>query len=150
MDLFLGADHQGFALKNQLAGWLRAEGHTVTDLGAKTLEIGDDYPAYAFAVGEAVAQDTKNRRGILLCGSGVGVAVAANKVSGIRAALIHDSRIAREARHDDDVNVLALAAAHISASEAQEIIHAFLMTSFAGDERYQRRLDQISTYEHTH
>src|SRR5688572_10419843 len=114
MNIYIAADHRGFVLKNELAAWLTREGHTVNDLGAATLNKDDDYPDFAVAVARAVAEAPHNRRGIALCGSGVGVAVVANKVAGIRAALIHDPAIAAAARADDDTNVLALGADYVT------------------------------------
>jgi RpiB/LacA/LacB family sugar-phosphate isomerase len=148
MNIYIGADHRGFALKNDLMAWLTAEGHTINDVGAPTLVPDDDYPDFALAVARAVAEAPQNRRGIALCGSGVGAAVAANKVPGIRAALLHDPAIAAAARNDDDTNVLALGADYVTLENAKEIVARWLATPFSGEERHQRRLNKIVSYEH--
>src|SRR3989344_8861813 len=108
MNIFIGADHRGFAMKEGLIAWLQQQGHNVEDMGAQEFMEGDDYPDYAMLVAKKIAVDTEHNRGIVLCGSGVGMAVAANKVHGIRAAMIHDVEIVKAARNDDDINVLAL------------------------------------------
>jgi ribose 5-phosphate isomerase B len=150
MEIFIGADHKGLELKNQLRHWLEQQAHTVVDVGAEKLDPNDDYPVYAFKVAEAVKQNPEERRGIVICGSGVGMAVAANKVPGIRAALIHDEAIARAARNDDDINVLALGADYIAPESAKQVIETWLATPFAGTERYVRRLKEIDQYAPDH
>lgn len=147
MKLYIGADHQGYDLKEALLPWLREQGHEVIDLGAVERQPDDDYPDYAFAVAEAVAEQADTNRGIVICGSGIGVAMAAGKVPGIRSALIHDPAIAAAARADDDVNVLALGAAFIDDTTAQKVISAWLDTPFSGEARHQRRLQKITAYE---
>lgn len=133
-------------MKRELVGWLTEAGHEVTDMGAAELMEGDDYPDYARPVAQAVAADPA-ARGILLCGTGVGMAVAANKVRGIRAALMHDPPLAAAAQHDDSINVLALGSDYISLEKAQEVITQWLTTQFSGEERHQRRIDKISQFE---
>lgn len=147
MEIYIGADHNGFEMKEELKRWLQEEGHEVHDVGAEQLDKSDDYPDYGIAVGEAVAVDPKKRYGIVLCGSGVGMAVAADKVKGIRAALIHDPAIAAAAQRDDDINVLALGAEYITPEEAKGVVAAWLSTSFSGEERHKRRIGQIAAYE---
>jgi len=147
MDIYLAADHRGFELKNQLAAWLKDEGHTVTDVGAREYTDDDDYPDYGLAAAQAVAEAPAERRGIAICGSGVGMAVAANKVPGVRAALMHDPAIAAASRTDDDTNVLALGSDYISLDDAKAVVTAWLATSFSGAERHQRRLQAIARYE---
>lgn len=132
-------------MKEGLVAWLREQAHDVHDVGAAEYAGDDDYPEYAAAVGEEVARDTQ-ARGIVLCGSGTGVAVAANKVKGIRAALIHDEKIAHAARNDDDVNVLALGADYISIEDAKKVIAVFLETPFSGEDRHMRRIGKIENY----
>lgn len=147
MQLHLAADHNGFELKNNLAQWLKDEGHDVTDYGPATYEKEDDYPDYGFKVAEAVAHDPDQGRGIVICGSGVGMAVTADKVKGIRAALIHDPKIAESAQRDDNINVLALGSFHISLEQAQQVIKAWLGTPFSQAERHRRRIGKIQQYE---
>jgi ribose 5-phosphate isomerase B len=150
MEIYIAADHRGYEMKNELAAWLQQEGHTVTDLGASELNKDDDYPEYGLAVAKAVAAAPAERRGIALCGSGAGMAVAANKVPGIRAALIHDPAIAAAARQDDDTNVLALGADYVTLDTAKEVIKLWLTTPFSAAPRHQRRIDQIQDYERSH
>jgi ribose 5-phosphate isomerase B len=142
MTIYIGADHRGYAMKEGLVAWLREQGNDVHDMGAKDYTEGDDYPDYAKAVAQEVAGDTQ-ARGIVLCGSGVGVAVSANKVTGIRAAVIHDMNIAQAARNDDDINVLALGADYISLEDAKKVVTVFLETPFSGEERHVRRIGKI-------
>ncbi len=142
MTIYIGADHRGYAMKEGLVAWLRGQGHDVHDMGALEIASADDYPDYAHAVAQEVSGDTESR-GILLCGSGAGVAIAANKTHGIRAALIHDASIAKAARNDDDVNVLALGADYISLEDAQRVVSIFLETPFSGEERHMRRIGKI-------
>ncbi len=146
MKIFLGADHRGFALKEAIKAWLVGEGYEVQDLGASTEDEQDDYPDYAAVVGKAVIAEEKST-GILFCGSGAGVAVAANKIKGIRAALIHDAAIAQAARHDDNLNVLALGADYIGQQEARKVILTWLTTPYVDQSRYQRRIDKITELE---
>lgn len=134
-------------MKNELVGWLKKEGRDVQDLGPEVLNSDDDYPDYGIKVAEAVAQDPAHRRGILLCGSGVGMSVVADKVKGIRAALIHDPKIAQAAQRDDDINVIALGARYISIEQAKDVITEWLDTPFAAQERFIRRIDKIKRYE---
>src|SRR3989344_1836115 len=147
MNIFIGADHRGFAMKEGLIAWLQQQGHNVEDMGATEFTEGDDYPDYAMLVAKKIAEDIENNRGIPLCGSGVGMAVAANKVAGVRAALIHDVEIAKIARNDDDINILALGSDFISLEEAQAIASTFLSTPFSGLERHVRRVGKIAEME---
>lgn len=134
-------------MKNDLAEWLKADGHTVEDFGPVEFNKDDDYPDFGIKVAEAVAEDPTNRYGILLCGSGVGMAVGADKVPGIRAALIHDPAIAAAAQRDDDINVLALGAQYIDINTAKKIITNWLTTPFSEEERHKRRIGKITQYE---
>mgnify|MGYP001574488983 CR=1 FL=1 len=147
MEIYIGADHRGFRMKNDLLLWFHNHGYEVTDIGSHKEDPEDNYPEYAQLLAEAVAQDPENRRGILLCGSGAGMAVAANKVKGIRAALIHDASIAKSARNDDNINVLALGADFVSSDTAEQVIQAFLKTPFSGADRHARRIEMIGKME---
>lgn len=146
MKVFLGADHRGFKLKEKLKVWLQAEGHLVTDLGNTQYEKTDDFPDFALAAAQKV-QTNPDSRGIVICGSGVGVNIAANKVKGIRASTGINADEVRHARQHDNLNVLAISADYSSLEQAQEMIEVFLNTPFKSEARFQRRLDKISTYE---
>jgi RpiB/LacA/LacB family sugar-phosphate isomerase len=150
MNIYIAADHNGYQMKNDLAKWLQAEGHTVIDMGPASFNKEDDYPDYGIEVARAVAKDPQQRFGILLCGSGVGMSVVADKVPGIRAAMIHDPDIAEAAQRDDDINVLALGAKYISTDNAKKVIQAWLKTPFAGAERFVRRINKIKQFEKEH
>jgi ribose 5-phosphate isomerase B len=145
MRVAIGADHAGFELKRHLAEWLRAEGHDVTDFGTdSTAPV--DYPDFAAAVGRAVlAADAE--RGIVVCGSGVGAAVAANKLVGIRAGLCHDTYSAAQGVLHDDMNVLVLGARVIGPALAEVLVRAFLAARFTGAERHVRRLEKVHVLE---
>ncbi len=142
MNVYLGADHKGYELKNVIREHLEHKNFDVKDKGAIIYEKGDDYPKYAYAVSTAVLGDDDGR-GILVCGSGQGMAMAANKVRGIRAALAWSPAESRAARHDDDANVLVLPADMIDQETALAIVDDFMDQKFSGEERHQRRLDQI-------
>ena len=141
----LAADHAGFELKEKIAGYLKAKGFEVMDLGTHD-EEPVDYPDFARAIGEALKQQ-KADRGILICGSGVGACVAANKMSTIRAGLCHDTYSAHQGVEHDDINVLCLGARVIGEELARELVSAFLAASFTGEERHRRRLDKIKAME---
>lgn len=145
MKLVIGGDHAGFALKNALADLLRADGHEVHDLSAR-FDPQDDYPDAAAAVGRAVASG-QAERGILVCGSGVGASVAANKIRGVRAGLCHDVYSARQGVEHDDINVLCLGARVIGEALAAELARAFLKARFSGEERHLRRLRKTQDLE---
>lgn len=146
MIVALGTDHAGFPLKEPVAQLVRALGHEVLDCGAAVVLPDDDYPDYAAAVARAIA-DGRAQRGVLLCGSGVGASVAANKVRGVRAALCHDTFSAHQGVEDDDMNVLCLGARVVAASLAGELVRAFLGAKFSGAERHRRRLAKIAELE---
>lgn len=150
MEIYIGADHRGFTLKEQLKIWLQEKGYSVTDVGAASLNPDDDYPPYGFKVAELVAQAPDSRRGIVLCGSGAGITIAANKVAGIRAAVGHDPVDTGSSRHDDNTNVLGLAADYLTLRQAQTLVLTFLQVEFSPAPRYQRRVDQIAHYEKKH
>ena len=148
MTIYLGADHRGFALKEQIKEKLMNKGHEVVDVGAAALNKDDDYPEFAGAVAKKVSEDPGARRGIVICGSGIGADIAANKFKGVRSALALSPEHITIARHDDDVNVLSLAADFIDREKAFAIVKAFIVTPFAKDEaRYKRRLDEIAAFE---
>lgn len=145
MNIALAADHAGFALKNQLEEYLRAAGYDVLDLGTYS-EEPVDYPDYAKAVGEAL-QDGLAERGVLICGSGVGASIAANKLPGIRAAVCHDAYSAHQGVEHDDMNVLVLGGRIVGVELAKELVSAFLGAQFTGEERHVRRVNKIKALE---
>jgi ribose 5-phosphate isomerase B len=142
----LGADHGGFSLKTELLPWLKSHGYEVLDLSAHSLDPTDDYPDFSEMVAEAVASG-KARRGILVCGSGVGACIAANKVPGVRAAVCHDTYSAHQGVEHDDMNVLCLGARIIGGELARELVAAFLKAKFSGEERHVRRLQKVLATE---
>ncbi len=146
MKLAIGTDHAGFELKEKLKGELIALGHEVDDLGAFAYEPLDDYPDFAEAVAKAVANG-QDERGLVVCGSGVGACVAANKVRGARAAVATESYSARQGVEHDDVNVLVLGGRVIGVEVARECLHAFLGAKFSGEERHVRRLEKVKAIE---
>lgn len=144
MRIHIGADHAGFALKEAVRAHLTASGHDVTDVGAYSVE-SVDYPLVAEMVGTAVADGTAEA-GVLVCGTGLGMAIAANKVHGVRAVQVNTPAFAEMARRHNNANVVTLAGRSISQDEAFAIVDAFLSTPFEGG-RHQRRIDQISALE---
>ena len=146
MNVALGTDHAGFALKATVVEAITALGHSVVDCGAMRIDPDDDYPDFAAAVAQAIL-DGRAERGVLLCGSGVGASVAANKFVGIRSALCHDTFSARQGVEDDAMNVLALGARVIGPALAVELVGAFLRAQFSGAERHRRRLAKIESFE---
>jgi ribose 5-phosphate isomerase B len=145
MKVAIAADHAGFALKQGLIPALRSAGHTVEDLGTHTTEPVD-YPDTARDVARAVVSGAAER-GVLICGSGVGASVAANKVTGIRAGLCHDTYSAHQGVEHDDMNVLVLGARVIGTALAEELVRAFLEARFTHEERHERRLAKIRALE---
>jgi ribose 5-phosphate isomerase B len=144
MKVYLGADHNGFEYKNQLASALNQAGHQVVDEGDENLSADDDYPEFAAKVANAILADgDKEARGLLVCGSGQGMCIAANRFKGIRAALCWNQAEARAARNDDDANILCLSSRYTSLDEAGSIMAAFLATPFAGAPRFVRRIKQL-------
>ncbi len=144
MKIAMGADHAGFELKDKLARWLAAQGFEISDQGTHSAE-SVDYPDFARPVGELVAGHQADR-GILVCGSGIGMAMAANKVPGVRAANVTTVNEAQLSREHNDANVLALGARLLDQATAQDIVKTWLETSFAGG-RHQRRIDKIAAIE---
>ena len=146
MIVAVGTDHAGFPLKESVVGVIRSLGHDALDCGAQTVIPGDDYPDYAEKVARTVIEG-RAERGILICGSGVGASVAANKFDGIRAALCHDTFSARQGVEDDAMNVLCLGARVVGPALAIEIVQAFLRATFSGAERHRRRVAKIQEFE---
>lgn len=147
--IYLGADHRGFELKQRLKKRLLDEGFEVTDLGAENFLPGDDYVIYAHKVADAVAGG-ENDRGIILCGSGAGVDMVANKIPGVRSALVFDVPRAVQAREHENANVISLPADTLDEEQAFEITKAFLTTEFSGAERHKRRLQEMQEVEEDH
>lgn len=148
MVIYLGADHRGFALKEKLKAYLSAKGYQTEDAGNSVLDPADDYVDFGAKVGELVSRDPVQARGILVCGSGVGMDITANKFRGVRATvgLLPDQVF--DGRHDDDVNVLCLAANFTDEEQAKRMADLFLTTPFGADEKYRRRLDKLSQFDH--
>ena len=147
MIIYIGADHRGFALKEMLKAHLTDIGNEVVDMGNETLEDGDDYPDFAIEVANAVSSNPFEDRGIVICGSGVGVDIVANKFPDVRSALVASADQIRAARTDDNVNVLALAADFTDEATAKSIAAAFVETEYDGAEPHQRRIDKITDLE---
>jgi ribose 5-phosphate isomerase B len=143
--IYIAADHRGFRLKEEIKKWLETELYEFRDLGAYEYDKEDDYPLYAIKIGETVIKE--NARGILICGSGAGASIAANKVRGIRAGLCTSVRQAASARSDDNINLLCLSADWVSVEDNQKITDTFLKTPFSSEERHIRRINQIKDYE---
>ena len=146
MRIALAGDHAGLDLKNEVKGWLNEEGYEVVDLGAHSNDPDDDYPDFAGPLADAVASG-QAERGVLVCGSGVGASVAANKVPGVRAGLCHDTYSAHQGVEHDDMNVLCLGARVIGTELARELLTAFLAARFTGEERHVRRLGKLKAIE---
>jgi ribose 5-phosphate isomerase B len=146
MRIALGSDHAGYDLKQRARGWLRQRGAEVVDLGPQTLDPADDYPDYAQKVAESVVRGEADL-GLMICSTGVGSCIAANKVAGVRAALCSDTSCARMSRSHNDANVLCLGAHVVDAALARDILDTWLDTPFSGDERHLRRLDKIALIE---
>ena len=145
MRIVVGADHRGYCLKDAIAGHLRAAGHDITDVGTND---GDsvDYPDLALAVGQAI-QRGEAERGVLVCGSGVGAVIAANKLRAIRAGLCHDTYSAHQGVEHDDMNLLCLGSRVVGEDLAFEIVDAFIAARFREEERYQRRIAKVNKLE---
>ena len=141
MRIVIGADHAGFPLKQELLDHLATEGHMVVDVGTDSTDPVD-YPDYAAAVARAVVAG-EGERGIVVCGSGAGASIAANKITGARSAVVHDHYTAHQAVEHDDMNVLALGARVIGVTTATEVVDAFLGARFTGEERHARRLRKV-------
>ena len=142
MRVAIGADHAGYDLKQEIAKLLVADGHEALDVGAHTLDADDDYPDFAIAVGESV-RNGETERGIVVCGSGVGSSVAANKLKGIRASVCHDTYSAGQGVEHDDLNVLCLGGRIVGISLARALVRAFLGARYDGGSRFARRLNKV-------
>jgi ribose 5-phosphate isomerase B len=145
MKVVIGSDHAGFQLKNAVGDLLRSMGNDVLDVGAFN-ENPSDYPDFAEAVGRAVL-DGKAERGVLICGSGVGASVAANKLPGVRAGMCHDTYSAHQGVEHDDINVLVLGSRVIGVALAQDLVKAFMGAKFSNEERHVRRLGKVKALE---
>ena len=146
MRVAVGMDHGGYPLKAYILEEIRKEGHEPVDVGAFQLDPADDYPDFAKAVGEAILSG-RAERGVLVCGSGVGAAVAATKMKGIRASVCHDHYSAHQGVEHDNMNVLCLGARIIGPELAVDLIKAFLAANFTGEERHVRRLGKVNAIE---
>lgn len=145
MTIYIASDHAGFIKKHQLAERL-AKQYEVVDLGPETLDPKDDYPIFAERIGNAVVQDPGSF-GIIMCKSGEGAAMAANKINGVRAALVWEPHLAVETRSDNDSNVLSLPADELSLNDLEEITTQFVNTPFSNAERHKRRIDEMKNIE---
>jgi ribose 5-phosphate isomerase B len=141
MRIVIGADHAGFPLKQELITYLTEAGHTIVDVGTDSTDPVD-YPDYAAAVARAVVAG-EGERGIVVCGSGAGASIAANKITGARSAVVHDHYTAHQSVEHDDMNVLALGARVIGVTTAMELVDAYLGARFTGEERHARRLRKV-------
>ena len=147
MKIFLGSDHGGFELKEELKTWLKGKGYDAVDKGNIKLDPEDDYVDYAAAVAKSVAK-TKDGRGLLFCRSAAGMVMAANKINGIRAVAAFDVKSAKHSREHNDANVLALSGDWLDVKKAQEIAEAWLKEPFSTEERHRRRVRKIAALEH--
>ena len=149
MKLALASDHAGFILKDELAGYLRQQGHEVIDLGVATADVPSDYPDASAAVAQAVL-DGRAERAVLVCGSGVGACIAANKFPGVYAAICHDTYSAHQGVEHDQMNILCLGARIIGVNLARELVDAFINAQFSGEERHVRRFGKMQAIEQQH
>lgn len=151
MKIYLGSDHRGYFLKEKIAKWLFEWKYDFFDVGAQSLDLSDDYTKYASEVASLVARShfakASRDKGIVLCGSGVGVDVTTNKFDGIRASIGICVKQIKAGRNDDDMNILVIAADYTDEYEAKDMVKAFLETKFGGKERYKRRLKEIEKIE---
>ena len=147
MHVGICSDHGGFDLKNKLTENLREAGYQITDFGAFSLDPQDDYPDFVIPLANAVVEG-KVARGVAVCGSGVGAAVCANKIAGVRAALIEDHFSARQGVEDDHINIICLGGRIVGAELAWDLVEAFLAAEFSQAERHLRRLSKIAALEH--
>lgn len=146
MTIYIGSDHRGFELKGQLIEWLKANSYSVVDCGNTRHDPQDDYPDFAFPTAESVAKNSDSL-GVVLCGSGVGVSVAANKIKGIICGLIASSKQIESAKGDDNCNMIALPVDFVTQEEAIHIVKTFIETPFSQGERHVRRLAKIQSKE---
>jgi ribose 5-phosphate isomerase B len=146
MRVGIATDHGGFGLKEELAARIRQAGHEVVDFGAHSLNSGDDYPDFVVPLAQAVAAG-KVDRGVAICGSGVGASVCANKISGIRAALVHDHFSAKQGVEDDHMNILCMGGRTVGPAVAWDLVETFLAAEFSQAERHLRRLGKVASLE---
>jgi ribose 5-phosphate isomerase B len=146
MKVGIATDHGGFGLKEELIAKLRATGHEVTDFGAHSLNPGDDYPDFVVPLADAIVAG-KVERGVAICGSGVGAAVCANKVKGVRAALIHDHFSAKQGVEDDHMNILCMGGRTVGSGVAWDLVQAYLTAEYSQAERHLRRLRKVAALE---
>lgn len=144
--LYIGADHRGYKLKESLKSKLSSLGFEVVDIGNSKYQEDDDYPDFAVMVAKKVATDSSSK-GVVICGSGVGVDIAANKVKGVRCALVFDEKRAVQSRAHEDANVIALAADILDEEEAFKVVRAFLSTDFSNGERHLRRISKLKSLD---
>lgn len=144
--IYLGADHRGYELKAKIAKWLSGRGYEFEDVGSFAYDHDDDYFDYAFQVADKVSQSPDKHRGVIICGSGVGVDIVANRFSKIRCGLGFAEDQVHAARRDDDINVLSLPADNCEEGVALKLVEKFLETSFVSQDRYLRRLDKINRF----
>ena len=149
MLIYIGADHRGFELKESLKNFLEKKGYEVIDVGNAKFDENDDYPDFAKLVGDAVSKDPMARRGVLICGSGVGVDIVANKFKRVRSSLVFNPDQAFLARNDDDANVLSLPGVFLNEEEAEKILGTWLATGFSGQESHRRRIEKIGGIENS-
>ncbi|WP_030439676.1 ribose-5-phosphate isomerase [Actinoplanes subtropicus] len=148
MRVYLGSDHAGYELKMHLVNHLTKQGHDVVDVGPHVYDPEDDYPAFCLHTGAKVVAD-EGSLGVVIGGSGNGEQIAANKIEGVRAALVWRTEIAQLARQHNDANVISLGAREHTLDEATSFVDAFLATPFSGNPRHARRIAQVSDYEQT-
>lgn len=147
MKIFVGADHNGYQKRRELLQYLKAHDYHVVDDGDRTLRPDDDFPVFAQKViVDMQNSDDQDARGLLLCSSGQGMCMAANRFKGIRAAVGYDREAARSSRNDDDSNILCLPASHLRSSQLFEIVEVFLNTAFAAAPRYKRRIAEMDNF----
>ena len=144
----MGSDHAGFHLKEQLTLWVKTLGHHPIDVGAYVVDPKDDFPDFALEVSKRITEG-QAAKGILLCGSGVGASIVANKIPGIRAAMCHDTYSAHQGVEHDDMNVLCLGARIIGVELAKELVASFLNSNFINETKYKRRLNKVLDIEST-
>ncbi len=147
MLIYIGADHRGFRLKESLKQYLKSTGYEIVDVGNENLVESDDYPDFAAIAARKVSLDPVNSRAILICGSGAGMDIVANKFQNVRSVLASNPDQAASARSDDNTNVLCLAADYLEEGEAQKIAATWISTEFSGEERHKRRLRKIEDIE---
>lgn len=145
--IYIGSDHGGYNLKEDLKNFLQRQNIAFIDVGPNRIDPRDDYPEFSAKVARAVSKDPQNNKGILLCRSGHGVSIVANKFKNVRAALCWNEQVAKASRKDDDANILCLPSDYISPETAEEVTAAWLSAPFSGEERHNRRILEIKALE---